>query len=339
LKILSLFTKILHYLPGEISHNLGLKSLKILDTIGLLRLVVNTEDFSKSSELNDKRINSFFKIKNRLGIAAGLDKNGEYISCLAALGVGFIELGTVTPLPQDGNRKPRLFRNRLEKSLLNRLGFNNKGVDYLVDRLRKNTSNVTLGISIGKNFDTPNESAHLDYEICMKKVYEYSDYIAVNISSPNTEGLRELSGRSYLDFLLKNLKTLQSQLSEEHGYKPLFLKISPDESNENLNYICESVLRHDIDGIICTNTTINHKDAQGKGGLSGKPLKEISTLKLKFVKNIVGNEVPIIASGGVMSQVDYEEKISSGASLVQVYTGLIFEGPQLISNILNSKST
>jgi len=338
LKILSLLTKILHLLPGETSHNLGLKSLKIMDSIGLLKLIVRTKNSTDSSTVNDKQLNTFFKIKNRLGIAAGLDKNGEYISCLAALGVGFIELGTVTPLPQDGNKKPRLFRNRSEKSLLNRLGFNNKGVDFLVNKLKKNKCDVVLGISIGKNFNTPNHKAYLDYEVCMRKVYKYSDYIAINISSPNTEGLRELSDRTYLDSLLDNLKKLQGQLSIEHGYKPLFLKISPDESNENLNYICKSILEHCIDGIICTNTTINHKDSHGKGGLSGKPLSEISTLKLKAVKEIVGSNVPIIASGGVMSQVDYQEKILSGASLVQVYTGLIFEGPQLIENILNTKS-
>ena len=334
MKILSFLTRLLHFLPSEFSHSLALNSLKLLHFIGLLTPIssANKKKEPAAEEEKKKFLNNF---KNKLGFAAGLDKNGDYIDCLAALGVGFIEVGTVTPIPQEGNKKPRLFRNRKNKSLLNRLGFNNKGVDYLVRKLKNRKSKIVVGTSIGKNFNTPNEVAYKDYLVCLEKVYEYSDYIAINISSPNTENLRELSGESYLRKLLSDIKAKQYNLSSAYGYKPIFVKISPDEELKNLKEICNLVMELKLDGIISSNTTADHHDVNGEGGLSGTPLKSKATEKLLFVKSIVKNSIPIIASGGVMSVEDYQEKIDSGADLVQIYTGFIYKGPELINDIVN----
>ena len=219
---------------------------------------------------------------------------------------------------------------------MNRLGFNNKGVDFLVNNLKKKKSDIIVGVSIGKNFDTQNSEEKKDYLECMNKVYEFSDYLAINISSPNTQDLRDLSSEDHLRDLLTSLKNLQGELKKLHGYKPLFLKISPDESLSNLSKICNEILRSRIDGIICSNTTAKHEEKFGKGGLSGAPLMSKSTDCLKHVYELVGDEVMLIASGGVMSVGDYNEKISSGAALVQIYTGFIFKGPKLIDEILNS---
>ncbi len=326
--IISFFTKILHYLPGEFSHSIALRGLKLLNYSGLIRLFHFTEKYDFTERDVRHR-------KNMLGIAAGLDKNGDYIDSLANLGIGFIEVGTVTPKPQTGNPKPRIFRNKKEKSLLNRLGFNNKGVDYLLEKLKKRKSKIIVGSSIGKNFDTPNDKAHEDYILCLEKVYEFSDYIAVNISSPNTKDLRELSSKDFFDFLLKKLKDSHTKLSTRFGYKPIFIKISPDETKENLKLICQSIVSNQMDGIICSNTTVNHNEKYGSGGLSGAPLRRLSNENLTFVRSEVGEKFPIIASGGVMSAEDYQEKIALGANLVQVYTGFIYEGPRLIKDILN----
>ena len=283
-------------------------------------------------DLNERDIRNK---SNMVGIAAGLDKNGDYIDCLASLGVGFIEVGTVTPKPQDGNPKPRIFRNKKEKSLLNRLGFNNNGVDYLVKNLKNRKSEIIVGSSIGKNFYTPNNQAHEDYIHCLEKVYEFSDYIAVNISSPNTKDLRQLSNKDFFNFLLKKLKDSQIKLSARFGYRPIFIKISPDETQENLISICKSIVSNEMDGIICSNTTANHDEKNGSGGLSGALLKSLSNENLTFIRGEVGEKFPIIASGGVMTAYDYQEKIELGANLVQLYTGFIFEGPRLIQDIIN----
>ena len=335
MKILSFFTKLLHFFPTEFSHFLALKSLKFLHVSGLLKILLSGQ---KSSSISQEGASiKHLNLENRLGFAAGLDKNGDYIDCLAGLGVGFIEVGTVTPKPQNGNPKPRLFRNRKERSLINRLGFNNKGVDHLIENLKNRKSNVVVGTSIGKNFDTTNDEAHKDYLFCLEKVYDFSDYIAVNISSPNTSNLRDLSNASYSRSLLSKIKSKQDTLSSSMGYKPIFIKLSPDEELNSLRDICHLILELKLDGIICSNTTVDHFDRNGAGGLSGAPLREKSLKNLKHIKNIVGNKIPVIASGGVMSVEDYQEKIEYGADLVQVYTGFIYEGPKLIYDLVNSK--
>ena len=334
--LFTILTKLFHFFPEELAHRLALNGLKIVYFSGLMKIFVR-----KKSMNGEIQVNSFYRhtFRNKLGIAAGLDKDGEYIDCLSALGVGFIEVGTVTPLPQPGNPKPRLFRNRTEKSLLNRLGFNNKGVEALVANLKKRKSTIPIGVSIGKNFDTSNDEAYKDYLFCMEKVYEFSNYIAINISSPNTKGLRELSNDKYLRDLLGIIKDKQDKLSESFDYVPIFIKISPDEKPEDLEKMCKSIADSGIDGIIASNTTAMHNDKNGHGGLSGSPLKNKANEKLSFIKEIVGDKVSIIASGGVMSASDYLEKLDAGADLVQIYTGFIFEGPKLIQDILIADSS
>ena len=334
MKILSFFTKLLHFLPSEFSHRLALNSLKFLHVTGLLKLLLPTQKHRSIAKKEEKE-QFLEKFKNRVGFAAGLDKNGDYIDCLAALGVGFIEVGTVTPVAQNGNPKPRLFRNRSEKSLLNRLGFNNKGVDYVMNNLKNRQSKIIIGTSIGKNNNTPNEFAYRDYLSCLDKVYEFSDYVAVNISSPNTKALRELSDESYLRILLSKIKSKQETLTYSFGHKPIFIKVSPDEELDNLKNICNLIIELQLDGIICSNTTVDHLDSNGRGGISGAPLRKKATEKQLFIKDIVKNNIPIIASGGVMSVEDYQERVDSGADLVQVYTGFIYEGPKLILDLVN----
>ena len=337
MRLLSFFTKLLSYLPPEVSHILALKSLDIIYKIGFLKI------FLKPPPRNDQSLsNSLKKFKfsermpNKIGIAAGLDKNGDHIDSLASLGIGFIEIGTVTPRPQSGNDKPRLFRDKKNKALVNRMGFNNKGVDYLIEKVKKCKTNIPVGISIGKNFDTPIDVAYEDYLMCLDKVYAYSDYVAVNISSPNTENLRDLSSKGYFDDLLGKLKEMQLFKNKEYDYVPLFVKISPDESEETLLNICNSIQKHSIDGLICTNTSLNHSRHFGNGGISGAPLLDPSTQVLTKVRSIMGEDFPIIASGGVMTAQCYENKIKSGATLVQIYTGFIYSGPKLIQDIINS---
>ena len=305
---------------------MALKSLKILALLGF--------SLEKKGNLDGKLILNF-KVPNNLGLAAGLDKNGDYIDSLSSLGFGFLEIGTVTPKPQPGNLKPRLFRIKSEKALINKMGFNNKGVDHLVSNLKKSKTTTPIGISIGKNFDTPNELAHKDYIFCLDRTYEYADYFAINISSPNTKGLRDLETEQELGSLLLTIKKRQIYLANKHGYKPLFLKISPDNNEESLKSICEAIKDNSIDGLICSNTTTDHNYLSGSGGLSGKPLMKLSTKALSLSRKFLGDDFPIIASGGVMSAEDYYEKIESGADLVQIYTGFIYHGPQLIDDILN----
>jgi len=306
---------------------LALKSLKILSLLGF--------SIEKKGSLDERRILNF-KVANNLGLAAGLDKNGDYIDSLSSLGFGFLEIGTVTPKPQPGNFKPRLFRIKSAKALINKMGFNNKGVDHLVSNLKRRKTKIPIGVSIGKNFDTPNQLAHEDYIFCLDRTYEYADYFAINISSPNTKGLRDLEAREELGSLLAIIKKRQIYLADNYGYKPLFLKISPDNNKESLKGICEAVKDNSIDGLICSNTTTDHNYLSGSGGLSGKPLMEASTKALSLSRSFLGDNFPIIASGGVMSGRDYAEKLECGADLVQIYTGFIYYGPQLIDDILNN---
>ena len=328
LKILSFLTKILHLLPTEFSHRLALDALKLLSFSGY-RLIT-----SHSNSFTLLNINFY----NKLGLAAGLDKNGDYIDSLAALGFGFLEIGTVTPRPQTGNLKPRLYRIRSQQALVNSMGFNNKGVDYSVQRVKERSSKTPLGISIGKNFDTPIDSALDDYLYCLDKVYKLADYVAINISSPNTKNLRDLQSHEYIDNLLSSIKGTQLELASTHGYTPILIKISPDMSSEELKTLSKSVLQNKLDGIICSNTTVNHNHPSKKGGLSGKPLFEPSTSTLVALRALIGPDLPIIASGGVMNLETFNHKINMGADVVQIYTGFIFDGPLLVHEIINSES-
>ena len=308
------------------SHFLALNGLKALSCIGF--------KFKQSNKPTKKNILGI-NFDNSLGLAAGLDKNGDYIDSLASLGFSFLEIGTVTPRPQLGNPKPRLFRDLESKAIINRMGFNNKGVDYLVRKIEERKSKIPIGVSIGKNFDTPNNAAKEDYIYCLEKVFTYADFIVINISSPNTKDLRKFEIKKELVNLIKPIKDKQLELVKEFSYKPLLLKISPDNSKQNIEEICNTLLEFSIDGLICTNTTINHRHASGSGGLSGKPLMGPSTDVLRMARKFLGDEFPIIASCGVMSKEDYQKKIDAGANLVQLYSGFIFEGPKLIDDILN----
>jgi dihydroorotate dehydrogenase len=279
---------------------------------------------------------------NPVGLAAGLDKNAEHLDALDALGFGFIEVGTVTPLPQPGNDKPRMFRLPQHEAIINRLGFNNGGVDALVRNVQRSSYHGVLGINIGKNKDTPNEKAVNDYLTCLHKVYEHATYITVNISSPNTQGLRELQPETTLYKFISLLRAAQERLGSQHEQrKPMLLKIAPDLGETELDGIAEVLLRTGIDGVICSNTTIDHAavadDPHGgeTGGLSGKPLFERSTAVLAGMHKRLQGRIPLIGVGGILDGSDAAEKIAAGASLVQVYSGLVYRGPQLIAECVN----
>ncbi|EKO3594725.1 quinone-dependent dihydroorotate dehydrogenase [Vibrio metschnikovii] len=281
--------------------------------------------------------------KNPVGLAAGLDKNGECIDAFAAMGFGFIEVGTVTPKPQLGNDKPRLFRLVHAEGIINRMGFNNLGVDHLVEKVKQANYDGIIGINIGKNKDTPIEKGAEDYLICMEKVYPHAGYIAVNISSPNTPGLRTLQYGEALDELLGVLKQKQTALAELHNkYVPLALKIAPDLTDDELQQICQSLLKYNIDGVIATNTTLDRSLVEGMkfaneaGGLSGRPLQSRSTEVVKLLYQQLGEQIPIIGVGGVDSYVAAKEKLLAGAKLVQVYSGFIYHGPKLVSDIVKN---
>ncbi len=280
---------------------------------------------------------------NPVGLAAGLDKNGECINAFDAMGFGFVEIGTITPKPQPGNDKPRIFRLPEASAVINRMGFNNKGVDYLIEQVRKSKFNGVLGINIGKNKDTPEENAKDDYIICMKKVYEYASYITVNISSPNTPGLRNLQYGDSLNELLSAIKTEQKALAAQHGkYVPVAVKIAPDLTEEEVKGIAQCLIANDIDGVISTNTTlardkVSHLEHGGEmGGLSGQPVREQSTKVIKELAAALEGKMPIIGVGGIDSVQAAQEKLDAGASLVQVYTGFIYKGPELVKDIVKS---
>ncbi|MBG6241447.1 MAG: quinone-dependent dihydroorotate dehydrogenase [Candidatus Symbiopectobacterium sp. Dall1.0] len=279
--------------------------------------------------------------KNPLGLAAGLDKDGDCIDALGAMGFGHIEVGTVTPRPQPGNDKPRLFRVVEAEGLINRMGFNNHGVDNLIENVKKSRFGGVLGINIGKNKDTPVEQGKDDYLICMDKVYAHAGYIAINISSPNTPGLRSLQYGEALDDLLQAIKNKQEALHQQHQkYVPIAVKIAPDLSEEELIQIADSLVRHNIDGVIATNTTLNRDLIQGlnhcgqTGGLSGRPLQQCSTEVIRRLAQELSGRLPIIGVGGVDSLMAAREKMAAGASLVQIYSGFIFHGPRLIKDII-----
>jgi dihydroorotate dehydrogenase len=281
------------------------------------------------------------KFPNPVGLAAGFDKNAEHVEVMSAMGFGFIEIGTVTPKPQDGNPKPRLFRLPADQGIINRMGFNNHGADAVVENLKKlQERGLIIGGNIGKNKVTENEHALSDYAICYDKLHPHVDYFVVNVSSPNTPNLRELQEKEPLKALLNGLQTLNKQKAKP---RPILLKIAPDLSNEQLDDIIEIVRVTGIQGVIATNTTIERNNLKtpaaeleniGAGGLSGKPLKSRSTEVIKYLHSKSGGAFPIIAVGGIQSAADAKAKLDAGASLVQVYSGLIYEGPGLVKQIL-----
>ena len=280
---------------------------------------------------------------NSVGLAAGLDKNGECIDAFGAMGFGHIEVGTVTPVAQPGNPSPRIFRVLEGEGIINRMGFNNDGVDNLIINIKDSNFKGVIGINIGKNIFTPVEEGKEDYLICMDKVYQHAGYIAINISSPNTPGLRSLQYGEALDDLLETLKIRQQELAKKHGkYVPVALKVAPDLSDEEIASIAQSLLKYKIDGLIATNTTLDREMVKGMshaseaGGLSGRPVQSKSTEVIaKFASHLKG-EIPIIGVGGIDSVVAAKEKIAAGASLVQVYSGFIYQGPPLVKNIVNN---
>jgi dihydroorotate dehydrogenase len=324
---------LLFSLDPEKAHNVALPALRRAAALGLTGLVAKPRP--------DPRTVMGITFPNPVGLAAGLDKDGAYIDGLAALGFGSIEVGTVTPRPQGGNPKPRIFRLPRARGIINRMGFNNGGVDAFVANVQASRfyqeRQGVLGLNIGKNADTPIERAAEDYLHCLRKVYPYASYVTVNISSPNTKNLRQLQDASELDALLSQLKDEQKRLADQHGrYVPVALKIAPDVDGDQIRDIASALLRHKIDGVIATNTTLNRRDVEGMkhageaGGLSGAPVFEQSTIVIRALKKELGDEVPIIGVGGIMRGQDAREKFAAGAKLVQLYSGLIYAGPGLV---------
>ncbi|PKO51278.1 MAG: dihydroorotate dehydrogenase (quinone) [Betaproteobacteria bacterium HGW-Betaproteobacteria-20] len=333
MNIYSLASPLLFQFDAETSHDFTLKSLKTAARLGVLKL------YPEPPVCQPRQVMGI-TFPNPVGLAAGLDKNAAVIDGMAALGFGFIEVGTVTPRPQPGNPKPRLFRVRDAQGIVNRFGFNNFGVDNLIENVKAAKYKGVLGINIGKNFDTPMENAVDDYLICMRKVYAHASYITVNISSPNTKNLRALQEKEALSHLLATLKLEQTKLAETHGkYVPITLKIAPDLEQEQINEIADLLMEHKIDGVIATNTTLARDMVQGMehadeaGGLSGAPVRAKSTLVIQQLSQRLQGELPIIGVGGILSGADAVEKIAAGADLVQIYSGLIYKGPKLVHDI------
>ena len=327
---------LLFSIDAEKAHDLTLSTLKITEKSGLLNL------YSKAPVCQPRQVIGL-TFPNAVGLAAGLDKNGAVIDGMAAMGFGFVEVGTVTPRPQPGNPKPRLFRVVEAGGIINRFGFNNLGVDNLIENVKSANYRGILGINIGKNFDTPIENATDDYLICLRKVYAHASYITVNISSPNTKNLRALQEKEALSQLLASLKFEQEKLSQQHGrYVPLALKIAPDLDAQQISEIADLLLIQKIDAVIATNTTLSREQVQGlknaeeAGGLSGAPVKEQSTKVIQLLSQRLQGALPIIGVGGILSGSDAVEKIAAGADLVQIYSGLIYKGPKLVHDVCKS---
>ena len=320
----------------EVVHELTIKGLKLTGSTPFNCLY--------SQKLPTKPVTVMgIEFPNSVGLAAGLDKNGECIDAFAAMGFGHIEVGTVTPLAQPGNDKPRIFRIVESEAIINRMGFNNHGVDELIYNIKRANYRGVLGINIGKNKDTPIEKGNEDYLICMDKVYQYASYIAINISSPNTPGLRTLQYGEALEDLLACLKKRQNELAELHDkYVPLAVKIAPDLSDEELAQVAASLVKHKLDGVIATNTTLDRSLVHDKphagemGGLSGRPLQHVSTEIVRKLAKLLDGALPIIGVGGIDSAVAAQEKFNAGAELVQIYSGFIYKGPKLIKNIVEN---
>jgi len=331
---------ILFLFPPEWVHYFSMGCLRFLCSIGFRKIIASVFK-PQTKELEFEIWNLEFG--NRIGLGAGFDKNANYLRELEALGFGFVEIGTVTPLPQEGNPKPRLFRLPKDKALINRMGFNNDGMKTIASRLQnfKNQnpdSRIIVGGNIGKNKATPNEEAWKDYEICFKELFNYVDYFVVNVSSPNTPGLRELQEKESLRKILSNLQVHNKLQSKP---KPLLLKIAPDLTQEQIDDVIDLAMEINLDGLVATNTTISREElsresgvgSKESGGLSGKPLQKRSTEIVKYIHQKTKGQLPVIASGGVFTADDAKEKMDAGASLVQVWTGFIYEGPAIVKKI------
>lgn len=330
----ALLRQLLFLLPPEVAHEVSLHSLKLLCRGPIASALRARAPLSPVEVMG-------LHFPSRVGLAAGLDKNAEYIDALGALGFGFIEVGTVTPRPQPGNPAPRLFRLPAAEALINRMGFNNQGVEYFLEQVcQARREGFLLGLNIGKNFDTPVENALDDYLTGLRAVYPHADYVTVNISSPNTQGLRSLQHGAALDALLAGLTQEQARLTQAHGrHVPLAIKVAPDLSDEEIIDVADALRRHRIDALIATNTTLSREGVEGlphaeeTGGLSGRPVFARSTRVLEKFGQALAGELPMIAAGGIMSGEDAAAKIKAGASLVQIYTGFIYRGPGLIREI------
>ncbi|MGC1182674.1 quinone-dependent dihydroorotate dehydrogenase [Legionella sp.] len=326
----SILRPLLFFMDPERAHSLSLSALHYMP-------------ITRNKSIDAKPINSMgLQFPHAVGLAAGFDKNGEYLDSLSKLGFSFIELGTVTPRAQLGNPKPRLFRLPEAQAIINRMGFNNQGVDILVNRIIQANYKGILGVNIGKNKDTSLNRAVDDYLYCLKKVYAHASYVTINISSPNTPDLRQLQQGAYFANLLSQLRAEQMKLADEfQRHVPLVVKVSPDEDNETLKQMTEVILQHRVEGIIASNTTCSREGiknlphAEEIGGLSGKPLQELSLQCLSLLKQYVGDAVTLIGVGGIDSCQTAQEKLDAGASLLQVYSGLIYQGPGLVHQLLN----
>ena len=319
----------------ETAHDLTMEGLKLGHRFGATRLLCK----EKPQPVQCMGLT----FPNPVGVAPGLDKNGDYFEALGDLGFGFVEIGTITPRPQPGNPKPRVFRLTKAQAMINRLGFNNKGVDHLVHRVRNHRFRGVLGINIGKNFDTPNERAADDYLVCLEKVYRYADYITVNISSPNTKNLRDLQSEDALDQLLGALAKRREELADKHDrLAPMALKVAPDLEGSAITAIADVVSRHGMDAVIATNTTISRdavagmEHAEETGGLSGAPLKEKADQVLSELRKALPEDIAMIGVGGITRGQDAVDKLKKGADLVQFYTGMVYRGPELVTECLQA---
>jgi dihydroorotate dehydrogenase len=334
--VYSLAKHLLFQLDAEKAHGLALKAIEAAYRSGLNPLVA-----AKPPPLRTKAFGITFS--NPVGLAAGLDKNGEYIDALMSLGFGFVEIGTTTPRPQEGNPKPRMFRIPERMAVINRLGFNNAGVDELVRNVERSRREGILGINIGKNRGTPNDKAHLDYIYCLERVFTLADYVTVNISSPNTTGLRDLQEEETLRRFIGELRGAQEELGSVHGHRtPMLLKVSPDMSDAEMDGMADVLNRARIDGVIVGNTTIDRSEIAGHplageaGGLSGAPLYQRATTALRKMRLRLDDSIPIIGVGGITSGADAAGKIAAGAKLVQFYSGMVFRGPELVHECVAS---
>ncbi|MFA5984652.1 MAG: quinone-dependent dihydroorotate dehydrogenase [Methylococcaceae bacterium] len=334
MNIYQILRPLLFSLDAETAHGLTLALLNATYNLGLTKFLY--------PEILDKPVVVMgINFKNPVGLAAGLDKNGDHLDALAAMGFGFIEIGTVTPKAQLGNPKPRMFRLPEYQAIINRMGFNNKGIDHLLRQVQQSQNQGVIGINIGKNADTPIENAVDDYLIGLRKAYSLASYITINISSPNTQNLRQLQQGDELKKLFTLIKEEQLKLTQQHGcYVPLVLKIAPDLNTDELHHIAQLLLAFAIDGVIATNTTIardkvaGHTLASETGGLSGAPVKLKATEVVRCLATELNGKIPIIAAGGIMNADDAQEKLDAGASLLQIYSGLVYRGPGLLAEIV-----